>query len=180
MSTYVPVDRTEQSSAQSLLFSYFIATIDYYFLLLSSLLLLLLFLLPLLLMLWFLCDLKTPGYTVKTKTLLIKWRAPARGASTPLMSRMWTIMDMVCRHGVSACGCVTLFCLCVTFCQSVPVLYMPSPLFIFPLPYTGTHCAGTVGSNTYGVAKACNLIAVKVLNRFGAGANSDIISGINW
>jgi subtilisin family serine protease len=45
---------------------------------------------------------------------------------------------------------------------------------------SGTHCAGTVGSATYGVAKAANLIAVKVLNRFGAGTNSDIIDGINW
>jgi hypothetical protein len=31
----------------------------------------------------------------------------------------------------------------------------------------GTHCAGTVGSKTYGVAKNTKLFAVKVLNAFG-------------
>ena len=50
---------------------------------------------------------------------------------------------------------------------------------VCPLP-KGTHCAGTVGSSTYGVAKASNLIAIKVLNRIGAGANSDIVAGIDW
>jgi subtilisin family serine protease len=55
-----------------------------------------------------------------------------------------------------------------------------SPPFSPPLSLTGTHCAGTVGSATYGVAKAANLIAVKVLNRLGAGATSDIIDGIDW
>ena len=31
----------------------------------------------------------------------------------------------------------------------------------------GTHCAGTVGSKTYGVAKNTKLFAVKVLNAYG-------------
>ncbi|KXN70425.1 subtilisin-like protein, partial [Conidiobolus coronatus NRRL 28638] len=34
----------------------------------------------------------------------------------------------------------------------------------------GTHCAGTVGSKTYGVAKKANLVAVKVLNSNNQGA----------
>jgi subtilisin family serine protease len=31
----------------------------------------------------------------------------------------------------------------------------------------GTHCAGTIGSRTYGVAKNTNLFAIKVLNASG-------------
>ncbi len=44
----------------------------------------------------------------------------------------------------------------------------------------GTHCAGTIGSKTYGVAKAANLIAVKVLRTSGFGTNSDVIKGVEW
>ena len=42
----------------------------------------------------------------------------------------------------------------------------------------GTHCAGTVGSRKYGVAKAANLIAVKVLGSNGSGSTSDVIAGV--
>jgi len=44
----------------------------------------------------------------------------------------------------------------------------------------GTHCAGTVGGQTYGVAKEANLIAVKVLSDSGSGSTSGVIDGINW
>lgn len=44
----------------------------------------------------------------------------------------------------------------------------------------GTHVAGTVGGTTWGVAKAVNLFAVKVLNDRGSGTNSGIIAGIDW
>lgn len=44
----------------------------------------------------------------------------------------------------------------------------------------GTHCAGTVGSRKYGVAKKASLIAVKVLGDDGFGSWSDIIAGIEW
>jgi len=44
----------------------------------------------------------------------------------------------------------------------------------------GTHCAGTVGGNTYGVAKATSLVAVKVLSDSGSGSTAGIVSGINW
>jgi len=44
----------------------------------------------------------------------------------------------------------------------------------------GTHCAGTVGGNTYGVAKKCTLFAVKVLDRNGSGALATVIDGVNW
>jgi len=44
----------------------------------------------------------------------------------------------------------------------------------------GTHCAGTVGSADFGVAKAANLFAVKVLSADGSGATSDIVSGIQF
>ncbi|KAL5113670.1 hypothetical protein ACEQ8H_008457 [Pleosporales sp. CAS-2024a] len=44
----------------------------------------------------------------------------------------------------------------------------------------GTHCAGTVGSKTYGVAKQTKLYAVKVLDASGSGSNSGVIAGINF
>jgi cerevisin len=44
----------------------------------------------------------------------------------------------------------------------------------------GTHCAGTVGSNAYGVAKKAKLVAVKVLDSNGSGPWSSIIAGFNW
>nr|XP_054775233.1 aqualysin-1-like [Lytechinus pictus] len=44
----------------------------------------------------------------------------------------------------------------------------------------GTHCAGTVGSTTYGVAKDVNIKGVKVLGCLGSGTNSGVISGVNY
>ena len=42
----------------------------------------------------------------------------------------------------------------------------------------GTHCAGTIASRKYGVAKAANVIAVKVLGSNGSGSMSDVIEGV--
>jgi subtilisin family serine protease len=44
----------------------------------------------------------------------------------------------------------------------------------------GTHVAGTVGGNTWGVAKGVNLVAVRVLDCAGVGLNSWVIAGVNW
>ncbi|EGV65195.1 subtilisin-like protein [Yamadazyma tenuis ATCC 10573] len=44
----------------------------------------------------------------------------------------------------------------------------------------GTHCAGIIGSKTYGVAKKVNLVAVSVMNLLGSGLTSDIIKGIEF
>ncbi len=44
----------------------------------------------------------------------------------------------------------------------------------------GTHVAGTVGGNAYGVAKATSLVAVKVLNCAGSGTFAGVIAGIDW
>lgn len=44
----------------------------------------------------------------------------------------------------------------------------------------GTHCAGTIGGQTYGVAKEVDLIAVKVMSDRGSGSSSDILAGIDW
>lgn len=44
----------------------------------------------------------------------------------------------------------------------------------------GTHVAGTSASKTYGVAKAANLYAVRVLNENGSGSDTDVIQGIEW
>ncbi|KAA8895618.1 peptidase S8/S53 domain-containing protein [Sphaerosporella brunnea] len=43
----------------------------------------------------------------------------------------------------------------------------------------GTHCAGTAGSTTFGIAKAANIIAVKVLST-DSGSTSDILKGIDF
>lgn len=44
----------------------------------------------------------------------------------------------------------------------------------------GTHCSGTMGGETYGIAKKANLIAVKVLGDLGFGSTADVIAGVNW
>jgi subtilisin family serine protease len=44
----------------------------------------------------------------------------------------------------------------------------------------GTHVAGTVGGNTYGVAKAVRLVGVRVLNCSGSGTTAGVIAGVNW
>ncbi|WP_239162844.1 S8 family peptidase [Paractinoplanes rishiriensis] len=44
----------------------------------------------------------------------------------------------------------------------------------------GTHVAGTVGGNLYGVAKGVNLVAVRVLDCQGFGTTEDVIQGIDW
>jgi serine protease len=44
----------------------------------------------------------------------------------------------------------------------------------------GTHTMGTVGSNTYGVAKGATLVAVRVLNCQGTTAGSSFQAGLEW
>jgi serine protease len=44
----------------------------------------------------------------------------------------------------------------------------------------GTHVAGTVGSNTYGVAKNVGLVPVRVLDCNGNGSVSTVVAGVDW
>ncbi|KAK7178499.1 subtilase [Paraphaeosphaeria sporulosa] len=44
----------------------------------------------------------------------------------------------------------------------------------------GTHVAGTIGSQTYGIAKNTKLYAIKVLDASGSGTSSGVIAGINF
>merc|ERR1711945_46985 len=44
----------------------------------------------------------------------------------------------------------------------------------------GTHCGGTVGSDTYGVAKNVDIYGVRVLGCLGSGSFSGIIDGMDW
>ena len=44
----------------------------------------------------------------------------------------------------------------------------------------GTHVAGTIGGNTYGVAKGVSLVSVRVLDCDGSGYWSWVIDGIDW
>src|SRR5581483_8549770 len=44
----------------------------------------------------------------------------------------------------------------------------------------GTHVAGTVGGNTFGVAKNVRLVSVRVLDCSGSGSWSGVIAGIDW
>ncbi|KPM41426.1 Cuticle-degrading protease [Neonectria ditissima] len=43
----------------------------------------------------------------------------------------------------------------------------------------GTHCAGTVGSKTYGVAKKSNLYGIKIFDKDGYGTDSLMIAGMD-
>ena len=44
----------------------------------------------------------------------------------------------------------------------------------------GTHVAGTVGGQTYGVAKSVSIIPVRVLSCSGSGSLFSVIAGVNW
>lgn len=44
----------------------------------------------------------------------------------------------------------------------------------------GTHCAGTIASRKYGVAKKAQVHAVKVLGSNGSGSMSDVVAGVTW
>ncbi|SCU81882.1 LAMI_0B08064g1_1 [Lachancea mirantina] len=44
----------------------------------------------------------------------------------------------------------------------------------------GTHCAGTIGSKHYGVAKNADIVAVKVLRSNGSGTMSDVVKGVEY
>jgi serine protease len=44
----------------------------------------------------------------------------------------------------------------------------------------GTHVAGTIGGQSYGIAKNVNIVGVRVLGCNGSGTNSGVINGINW
>nr|BAE91901.1 Proteinase B [Ogataea minuta] len=44
----------------------------------------------------------------------------------------------------------------------------------------GTHCAGTIGSEDYGVSKNSKIVAVKVLRSNGSGSMSDVIKGVEF
>lgn len=44
----------------------------------------------------------------------------------------------------------------------------------------GTHVAGTVGGQTFGVAKDVSLHAVRVLGCDGSGSTAGVISGVDW
>ena len=44
----------------------------------------------------------------------------------------------------------------------------------------GSHCAGTIGGTTWGVAKAVTIVAVQVLDAGGSGSMSDVVGGMDW
>jgi subtilisin family serine protease len=44
----------------------------------------------------------------------------------------------------------------------------------------GTHVAGVLGSNTFGVAKKVKIQSVKVLDKYGQGSLSSVISGLEY
>jgi subtilisin family serine protease len=44
----------------------------------------------------------------------------------------------------------------------------------------GTHVAGTVAGNSYGVAKKAKIVGVRVLNNSGQGTTDQVVAGIDW
>lgn len=44
----------------------------------------------------------------------------------------------------------------------------------------GSHCAGTIGGKTYGIAKKAKLVGVRVLDENGSGSMSGVLKGVEW
>jgi subtilisin family serine protease len=44
----------------------------------------------------------------------------------------------------------------------------------------GTHVAGTIGGNSYGVAKGVSIVAVRVLDCGGSGTYEGVVAGVDW
>lgn len=44
----------------------------------------------------------------------------------------------------------------------------------------GTHVAGTIGSQAYGIAKSVTLVPVRVMTCTGSGYTSDVLAGLDW
>ncbi|KAF9178891.1 serine protease [Haplosporangium sp. Z 767] len=44
----------------------------------------------------------------------------------------------------------------------------------------GTHCAGTIASQAYGVSKKAEVVAVKVLSSNGSGTMADVVAGVDF
>jgi PKD repeat protein len=44
----------------------------------------------------------------------------------------------------------------------------------------GSHVAGTIGGNTFGVAKSVSLVSVRVLDCSGSGTVAGVIAGVDW
>ncbi|MFG2116607.1 S8 family serine peptidase [Streptomyces sp. NPDC048718] len=44
----------------------------------------------------------------------------------------------------------------------------------------GTHVAGTVAGNSYGVAKKAKIVGVRVLDNSGSGTTDQVVAGIDW
>ncbi|MFG2328786.1 S8 family serine peptidase [Streptomyces sp. NPDC048604] len=44
----------------------------------------------------------------------------------------------------------------------------------------GTHVAGTVAGNAYGVAKKARIVGVRVLDNNGSGTTAGVVAGIDW
>jgi hypothetical protein len=44
----------------------------------------------------------------------------------------------------------------------------------------GTHLAGIIGSTTYGLAKAVQIVPVRVIDQYGGGSIDNILAGIKW
>ena len=44
----------------------------------------------------------------------------------------------------------------------------------------GTHCAGVIGSKTYGLCKDSNIFSIRVLDQDGSGSTSGVIAGIEF
>lgn len=44
----------------------------------------------------------------------------------------------------------------------------------------GSHCAGTIGGKTYGIAKKVKLVGVRVLDENGSGSMAGVLQGVEW
>lgn len=58
--------------------------------------------------------------------------------------------------------------------------FTSQPGTVFDCHGHGTHVAGTLGSNTYGVSKQVALHAVRVLSCAGTATLAQVLAGVNW
>ena len=58
--------------------------------------------------------------------------------------------------------------------------FTSQPGTVFDCNGHGTHVAGTIGSNTYGVSKQVALHSVRVLSCAGGGTLAQVLAGVNW